>query len=544
MDHKCDSNCKGRVASGGVACYKCKEISYAKCIGIDKATQIKMQASKSVIKLVCLRCQSTDTQVSNDSHLLKQILDKLSLITAPVITDPPNPTNVHASTENPIEKPNTVQNLTVDNIFKLVLKLSDKVDKLHSQENESKSVTALTQLISSKLSELSENIPVTNQSMVDLLDDNRLTNWSMSNDIANNTIHNMGRASISVKQSIDEDVLNILSRSEKLTWETLDILKADIAKKFEEFSEKIDSISLNAHVSNPTNTSALVSSISIDAIDGLVGKVDSIDGKIDQVSSNLGTLATDVSTGFTITNQIVDKIDSIDNNIVKHINSTPHQTVIDLANSFAINANNNDILTNSFLQGELDEELEELDKTVIENSAVSDSDSVGDRSFTFDSIHDISGNNIDGNIASATPTSNAQQVESSSQNLQNPTVVNMPNKMPVKPRIRELHLTKLSTNLKENNIRKYMRYHGILNADELSIIKLVKKDVDLTRLSFVSFKIDVDDATYDKVIVQQFWPPGSVIKDFKPKAKALPKKSDVAQADHFLVPGPSPMTTK
>lgn len=307
-NHKCDNNCKDR-GNSAINCFICTESFFLKCFGIDRALQLKMQAPKTLIKLVCGKCQSKKRQSqctqppqppSNDSHLLKQVLDKISLITAPLLSAPPqNPTNANFSTENITQ---TDQNLTIENIYKSVLKLSDKVDKLHSADNESKSMAALTLLISSKVKDLTESLKQT-QTDIDFLDNSKLINWSMTNDNGNNTIANTGRASISVKQSVDEDVLNMLKNSDKLTWDTLDIIKNDIIKEIKNYHNKIDEISaqlttlepsltdLPPHISSiATHTksgSALTDTVKLDLIQIVSDKIDIIDGKVNSISVDI-----------------------------------------------------------------------------------------------------------------------------------------------------------------------------------------------------------------------------------------------------------------
>lgn len=197
MEHKCGAACKGRTGNN-VECFICGDIFFLKCFGIiDKTLQQKLQTTNSVIKFVCGKCQikkrtslGTQSQTSNDSHLLKQILDRLPVITAPLITAPlitaplitppsQNPTNATISVDDPFNE----QKLTLENIYKSVLKLSDKVDKLHSTDNESKSMSALTTLISSRFKELSENLKHSQQTDIDFLDSSKFINWSMTMEI-------------------------------------------------------------------------------------------------------------------------------------------------------------------------------------------------------------------------------------------------------------------------------------------------------------------------------------------------------------------------
>lgn len=91
----------------------------------------------------------------------------------------------------------------------------------------------------------------------------------------------------------------------------------------------------------------------------------------------------------------------------------------------------------------------------------------------------------------------------------------------------------MPTNLTENDIRNYIIAKGI-KEDDVKITKLVKQNVDLSLLSFISFKIDTNDSTYSKLIDSKFWPKECTIRDFVHKPNKITKKVTIAQAEHFL----------
>lgn len=49
---------------------------------------------------------------------------------------------------------------------------------------------------------------------------------------------------------------------------------------------------------------------------------------------------------------------------------------------------------------------------------------------------------------------------------------------------------------------------------------LVKKDVDISKLTFISFKVDVDSDNFNELSDVNFWPQGAMIREFLSQPKA------------------------
>lgn len=383
---------------------------------------------------------------------------------------------------------------------------------------------------------------------------------------------NMGRPSISVKQSIDEDVLNIMKSSDKLTWETLDLMKKDIIKEIKIQNNKIDGISdqilsleppsvnntySNAHAPHPTNDSALIDSIKMDIIQEMSEKINIIDSKVDSIESK--AIKIDI---------IENKVHAISNSVAEMNKNTitTNHTIVDRLNTFAFASSSNgldhtEIINNSLLLNEIIDEGEhslivEDDDDIHSKTLTSQSlhelnnsmsDSISDKSVSLESIHDISCDNINGNTNTPhnAPSTNAKSRSAtsphfntkSSSNITTKGLNNLNKVNSTKKYSHELYLSKLPVNLCETDIRNYIMAKGITNVEEMKITKLVKKDADLSSFSFISFKIDVNDSAYPKLIDKAFWPKQCLIKEFVQKPQDRAKNNSVAQIDNFLLAG-------
>jgi len=60
-----------------------------------------------------------------------------------------------------------------------------------------------------------------------------------------------------------------------------------------------------------------------------------------------------------------------------------------------------------------------------------------------------------------------------------------------------------------------------VDASSLTVEKLVKKDVDVTTLKFVNFKLGIPDHLYDSVFKNDFWPNSVKVKRFIHRQRAI-----------------------
>lgn len=478
MDHKCDSTCKmGRAtrSPNNISCFVCKGHFFLKCFGLDQSLYSKLSSNDSVLKFVCGKCQSSkkrasiNTQSSNDNYPrilndnIKLLIDKLSMIPPPPQSTPQNhvnPSNALNVTDH-INESIKEQNLSIGNMYSLVLKLSDKVDKLHSAENETKNLSTITQLISNKLKEHSD--PIKNSNENELFDSSRYFNWSMSNDHTNNTIGVMGRPSLLVKQTVDEDVLKLLKNSEELTWDTLDIIRKDLAHQKDRLNDIFNHIvalesapsvvNSSPSISNQTESysldSPLIDSIKLDIIQEINDKVDIIDTKLNALSSKMENLSTSMELFPT----------------QQHDERSTEQVTQQSSECISELGERTEFLSNSLLLNEL-------------NSSVA-------QPLTPDAPSSIP--IIEPSITA--PTSNSVT-------------------------IKEFHLSKLSTNVSSEQIFDYISSKIQLQRNEVNVFRLTKKGQDLSRLKFVNFKLETNDRVAQLINDKNFWPNYCSIKPF------------------------------
>jgi len=76
----------------------------------------------------------------------------------------------------------------------------------------------------------------------------------------------------------------------------------------------------------------------------------------------------------------------------------------------------------------------------------------------------------------------------------------------VLPTKKFLHVGKFATDTRPNAVLKYVSTKLKVDASSLTFVKLVKEDVDVTTLKFVSFKLGIPDHLYDSVFKNDFCP--------------------------------------
>jgi len=76
--------------------------------------------------------------------------------------------------------------------------------------------------------------------------------------------------------------------------------------------------------------------------------------------------------------------------------------------------------------------------------------------------------------------------------------------LPVLPTKKFLHVGKFATDTEPNTVLKYVSTKLKVDASSLTCAKLVKKDVDVTTLKFVNFKLGIPDQLYDTVFKNDF----------------------------------------
>lgn len=168
-----------------------------------------------------------------------------------------------------MEKIDQIQ-ASLDQIHQISITNSTKIDALPNV-NQFKDATAnICKSVDNKLKEISNAINRDNNESILL--DNHVLDWTMRNDSL--SLDCSGRPSIVVKQSIDDNIMDVLKNSEEATWKSIDSLRDLIADQ-NHLLVSIQNNFLNTAKtdsnptivdSNPTLTESVHQTQSIDAL--------------------------------------------------------------------------------------------------------------------------------------------------------------------------------------------------------------------------------------------------------------------------------------
>lgn len=87
---------------------------------------------------------------------------------------------------------------------------------------------------------------------------------------------------------------------------------------------------------------------------------------------------------------------------------------------------------------------------------------------------------------------------------------------------KSIHVSRIDKSVTLEMINEYISQNSQLKQTEnFRCSLLVKKDKDVTTLTFVSFKVDVNSEHFDLLNDVNFWPEGVLIREFIPKTKTL-----------------------
>lgn len=427
-------------------------------------------------------------------------------------------------------------NTVLDNIYKILLKTTDSINKLHTLENEKESFLKLTSLIEKKFN--NHISPDTPRKQLNLLD------WSMQDPHNNASIEAAGRPSLLVKQSVDDDVLKILKNSDETTWFTLDL----ILKKLNDHTQKLD---LLLHSNNDDD----------DIINTTVRETNFISPLVEAIRNTANESSN--QNNDEIFNETITKNNSIieiDNNSIHTMSpkqkrssssATGEPVAMDKRKEAMAQTNHQKIVPETLKQtqkrqntpslsgnGPLGSEIsrENNESTALKAMESLDITDTSFKSIVIESIHDLSGSEHDSVIYTSNIEQNVEKDDiKATENELIPTPSTDIFKEPSKPSNCPLHLSNLPTNITELDIINYVKLKGISNTDDIKLTKLVKSDADLSLLTFISFKIDTSETIYQLIRNDAFWPNGCKVKDFVPKTRiSVQKKISIASIENFL----------
>lgn len=475
----------------------------------------------------------------------------------------------------------------INNMYSLLIKANDKIDKLHTEQHEKDNMRTITSMLENG-SHLADR---TNPSSTKFnnADTNKLHEWSMHLDSNNDSIiQTPGRPSLIVQQSVDDDILNILRNSESRTWDSLDRLSItvnDIQSDIKDILSQHDSQSNNGHYNTSGNdrqiSSPLLDSIKIDALHQIQSKCDNIERLVTrdltshQSSTQSSRNSTDDHSSISLTDNArlhngtnavhvasaqasagTYNSTSPSNRLIiasgnpigiskpqkeamtqTNINNVPESSksygqkmqkrhnlsanglgmgsVIDLqsSSSSSLSTSMNQI-ESDYLQAMIDIAQENDDASNRDLSLLSPSSISGSQVDTGDPLADIL-TSFNSNMSSA-PNSNSttphasnqsqhsQQISSGESQPQSSTTTSSSNN---RLRLKNaFHLSKFDTSITTETILSYISSKIHVDTSSLKVIRLTKKGQDISKLKYVTFKIETTDDIAVEINATNFWP--------------------------------------
>lgn len=531
VQHTCFDGCfdKRTAAKQTILCFLCGHKCNLRCHHITNEFVIKIISSNSNVIFLCTDCQTKPIRSKRMSNISSSLSAPVSPATspAPSISETSNQTDNKTnkssdhSTEiiallgeinerltkienkdDAIAKTNSPrEDTTTENIFKLVVKIDDKIDKLHSTENEKSNLQRIISAIDKNTS--ASSVPVNKSLNLRNIAHNNslLENWSMQIDSLDDSTNVFaGRPSLMVKQTVDDDILEILKNSEQTTWDSIDLLSSEIKQQ----NTKLDMLLDRSHRPTTPINSPLVDSI--------------ISSNVPQNSSfstpGNSTVIEKQKEAMTQTEDlnIVPETLKPTENMQKRLkptlsdggpedgyttNDTEHNTT-NKFHTTASMADRTEFLSNTML-------LSELSDSADNASADPSAQQTGSYSLAPDNIVQP---NV--NIANTTKT--------------------------------ELYLTRFVNNTTVEMIENYLKSKVVFNVGDIKISRLIPKGKDPSTLSFVSFKVDVSSELAHIISNPALWPNGCKITNFIKKPPKVVEICPAAQNNdqdlHFLYQRP------
>lgn len=484
-------------------------------------------------------------EFSEDIHRLNQNINEL----INKMQTPPNHHHVEQMERNTIVEQEAATK--IDNIYRLLIKTSEILKDTHTKDNEGRNLSALMSLIENKFDELKKSSPSTNYPENDFLETNKVFNWSMQQESHNLTpVHN-GRNSIIVKQSVDNDILAILKNSDKNNWDTLDAIRNELKNQSHTINE-IKSL-LHTHqyepdlanvLSNRALVSSLVESIQLTSNNSMLDntnfeyissenilELDSssserhygelkaggnpIGMSFGPPKSNLS--AEGLESGPTLNDVLTvcpNQINSPENDsFSSQSSSLTHPTT---GNFVDMERLNQEAMTHNNIKNIVPESLKQnKQKRQIMPTLSVDKPGIGSDSTDATPPH----NPLTGStnaILSGVSVINTRcnQISLSTQPATNKRLNGeFTDKAPIDLESdgllamesldlinNEVYVTKFDNNTTCDDIKRYINHQGSFDMDQIKIIRLTKRDQDVSMLSFVSFKIETNNIIAEKLL--------------------------------------------
>lgn len=557
--HKCRAKCartSGKFDNRIIKCFGCQDEFHAQCfnLNLDAVSQKSFFQTTSHVQFFCSICynvfidfnthknsnnqscvtHSSNTQTTSDNN--NDNNDNSSLSTKPAPSKHPSsvpssdgPSNTQTTREASSYDSNRTNSSSSNDEFKskvldMLKVLDNKIDNINLNKPTAEPSNIFNDEIE-RMNTIAEklefNVGKINNNQIDYtkvedlirkhacmskifnkksFSHNDIKKTSSSNDPFNWSLS----FNTSIPNDIDSnrpDLFQLWHSFEDNTWSSFDHIFRSLRKISDTLG--VDRDGSNEQQTDDTQnqkiSSPLVESIQIENIEAIKDNVNSLNNKFDSLYANIMNVA------------------SYSRNISSNLSSAPSQSALTQENneisSPDLNLNLTETIPNSLLVQELIEAHN--DNATHINQIPAQSNSFN--SSSHDSIFDISGDHIDG----------------SSQQSSNVNIDSTCN--------HELYLTRLPIDITDEDIFHYIKEKGITDTNNIKLSKLVKKNTDLTSLTFISFKIDTTDSIAKVFTSKDFWPDKCVIKKFVQKKTQHTRKSNaniptIASVRNFRLP--------
>lgn len=561
--HMCSDDCfSGRTASKfKIICMYCDCVCNSKCYDIISLPFLKLLSSDSNAFFLCIKCHDKITKLKikekDNNRKSRNSLTSLKHVTVPSTDNQTKPLPDKVSGANSLN-----QNASYDDLMNLINKKFENLEsiskdinqKINSNQSNS-SNSNLTQNETSiknsdeKIIQLAENIislhakldsyagrierhtrdDSSSDIIVSKLDElsNKIYNKPPRNSINNPsklkrfndklTNTNPLDWSLQFNQSLDviqnfdsSDLYPLLASFEQNTWASFDFLK----QKIDESIKIMTNMELHCKsVTEPLNgngnidpepsipaspssllLSPLIRSIELEKIDDILNKCEKIEHEINCIFSH--------QTRYSSGESYKDNSNSMENH---------------LAISSQLNSENLAMNAMASLETSCD-----IASVTVDNNPESPTNFISNDSTSIfiDSFNDISCDNILGNIIPSESESQRNIAESNTNHK----------KM-------ELYLSNLPPELTDSDILNYIKKKLDYNPKDITLHRLVKRGMDISQLSFISFKIDTIESIGHALSNANFWPNKCTIKEFVKKTNSPNRnhiKNMTAITNNFL----------
>lgn len=98
----------------------------------------------------------------------------------------------------------------------------------------------------------------------------------------------------------------------------------------------------------------------------------------------------------------------------------------------------------------------------------------------------------------------------------------------------DIHISKLPTSTTCEDVERYITQRITMDSGNLRIHRLTKKHQDITKLTFLSFKIETNETIAESLLRNEFWPRHVAVNRWQKKSEAFPPLNSDRMTNSFL----------